>query len=533
MRPITRRTALASTAALASVAAITSCGGGEDSKTQEKIETLDDNVNAEDYPIVDEEVTISLLSARPPTTAETWDDVAAVKQTQELTNVTVDFGLVPQDGAAERRNLSLTSGDYAEAFYRTGVPSGDIAKYGEQGTFIPLNDLLEKYMPNLTAIMEDNPTIREGLTFPDGNIYSAPQIYDPEFLGMRYMFKIWARKDWLDKFGMDSPETLDEYEAYLEESVGSIDGAIGIADASKLNDFMPCLYGTFGVGNMGTAAGKIDLDPQSGKVRYFSVAEEYREYLEYLNRLYSKGLILKDIFASDRAKFNTYGTDGLLASCATQTPEGFFGKEGKNYVPLRPLVKNSEDEPVWHAVRSEVASIGQFIMTDKCEHPVALARWMDYWYSAEGAKTFFLGKEGESYEDVDGRLELLPEITEGQSIDDGLKPYALYMGGSYPGWAKDEWFRGVENLPQAVEGSKLVKEFSIDEVWPAFTFTSEESDMLSSIGNDIGKFADEARDGFITGQKPMSEWDDYVATFEQIGLSEYMAAHQAAYDRRG
>src|SRR5690625_6131561 len=112
----------------------------------------------------------------------------------------------------------------------------------------------------------------------------------------------------------------------------------------------------------------------------------------------------------------------------------------------------------------------------------------------------FMGVESERFQEVDGRDELLPEITDGQSIGDALKPYALNGGGSYPGWATDKWFRGVENTPQAIEGSELVKEYAIDDVWPAFTFTAEESEMMSTIGNDIDKYTDESRDAFITGQ---------------------------------
>ena len=145
LRPFTRRTALATGAALATTAALTSCGaGGEDSETLDKIENLDDNINAEGMPIADEKITIDFLSARPSTTAEDWNEVTSIKATEELTNVHIDFGLVPQDGTAERRNLALTSGDYPSAFYRNGVGTGDIATYGERGTFIALNDLLER-----------------------------------------------------------------------------------------------------------------------------------------------------------------------------------------------------------------------------------------------------------------------------------------------------------------------------------------------------------------------------------------------------
>src|SRR5699024_7315332 len=125
--------------------------------------------------------------------------------------------------------------------------------------------------------------------------------------------------------------------------------------------------------------------------------------------------------------FTAAGTEGLLGSCAIQAPAGFFGDEGENYVALKPLVRDAGDEPAWHAVRSELSSIGNFVMTDNCEHPIELARWMDFWYSEEGARLFFLGVEGESYHEVDGELELLPEILEAPSVDEGLKEHVIYL----------------------------------------------------------------------------------------------------------
>lgn len=536
MPSISRRTALASAAVLGT-GFLASCSGGTDGETQEKIDNPDPNINLEGYPIVKEKTTLRFMSGHPPTTNDDWNEVSAVKKAEEITNIHLDWGLVPLEGVGEKRNLALASGDYPEVFYRTSLSAGDIAKYGEQGVLVPLDDLIERHMPNLTAIMEENPTIRQALTFPDGKIYTLPQIYDKDFVGMRYSSKLWARQDWLDDFGMDVPATLDEFEAFLEEAVRSDPdgaGAIGHADSGSFSTTIPCLYGTFGVGNKGPDVGLVDLDPETEKVRYFPTADGYRELLTYLHRLFEKGLLMEDGFNTDLLKFKTLGTDGLLASCATQTPAGYFGKVGEEYVALAPLKKQSSDDvPPWHAVRSEVAGIGQFAMTDKAEHPVEIARWMDFWFSEEGARMFFMGVEGVSFHEVDGRYELMPEITAGgRSIGEGLQPHALYGGGRYPGRATDEWFRGVENTPQAVEGAELVQQYALDEVWSAFTFTSEESTTLSSIGTDISKHATESRSAFITGQLPLSEWDNYVAKFDQMGMPDYLAAHQAAHERR-
>lgn len=461
-----------------------------------------------------------------------------MKLTEKTTNLHVNWGLVPQDNVAEKVNLALFSGEYPEVFYRAGISSGDLAKYGAQGVFVPLDDLIENYMPNISKILDDNPTIRDGLTMPDGHIYTMPQIYDQSFDAMRLMFKLWVRKDWLDTFGMDVPTTFDEYEAYLDESVNGdprgdgTKGIIGFAD-NGIGGLVTCLKGAFDIGNRGTDVGNIDEDPDKpGTVRYWPITDEYREILTYLNKLYSNGLIMKDIFSTDPQKVQALGGDGLLASTYNQTPSGYFEDEGKQYIPVMPLKTDDNPDPTWNAVRSEVVGIGGFVMTDACNHPIEIARWMDWWYSDEGSRAYFMGIEGESYEKHGKGWQLRPEIMKDKSIDKALEPYALYMGGSYPARAMAEWFKGVETTKQATDAAKALKPYALREIWPKFTFTEEESEVLSAQGTDISKHFDESQAGFVTGKKPLSEWDDYVAQFKDMGLDDYLKAHQAGYDRR-
>src|SRR5699024_3473181 len=115
--PFTRRTVLTSSAVLASTAALAACGGdGGGADAAEKIENRDENINPDGMPIVEEPVTDSLMTRRANTAPEDWDQISAVEETQSITNIEVDWGLVGEEAVTERRNLLLTSGDYPEAF---------------------------------------------------------------------------------------------------------------------------------------------------------------------------------------------------------------------------------------------------------------------------------------------------------------------------------------------------------------------------------------------------------------------------------
>src|SRR5690606_24602348 len=84
-----------------------------------------------------------------------------------------------------------------------------------QGVFIPLNDLIDQYAPNLKKLLDENPDIRAGMTMPDGNIYGMPTIYDANFPSVLVGSKLWYNEDWLAEIGMEEPQTVDEFYDYL------------------------------------------------------------------------------------------------------------------------------------------------------------------------------------------------------------------------------------------------------------------------------------------------------------------------------
>src|SRR5690625_6814752 len=109
--PTARRSVLGSTAAVTTAGGLASWGADEDGKEgQEKNDNPGDNINAEGLPIVEEQVTLTFMSGRGPTTAEDWNEVGCMKEAEKLTNIHVDFGLAPSDGVGEKRNLALKIG---------------------------------------------------------------------------------------------------------------------------------------------------------------------------------------------------------------------------------------------------------------------------------------------------------------------------------------------------------------------------------------------------------------------------------------
>lgn len=542
-RTVSRRTALSVGAGLglgALVAGLSGCGGNDgdsgDSELENQINNPPENFNPEGFPIVDETITVGFMTGKRPLSASDYNKVASWKKYQEMTNITIDWGLIPNESIEEKRNLALNSGDHPAAFHSCGFGANDLGKYGRQGVFLKLNELIDAYMPNLKKVMEDYPDVRKGMTFPEGGaIYGMPLIYDPEFTGLLIGTKLWVRGDWLETLGMEVPTTTQEYHQYLTEVHKSQPGgkgkSIGYCDSNEGSKLRNSLMGSFGVGNRGP--GLLDATPgDEAKVRFISITDEYRELLEYQHQLYAEKLMAENIFSIDETKYRNQMREGGFGSSCDISPGFQYGKAAKNFVPV-PALKGPHGEHAYNNIHSPLAGVGNFVLTDKCEHPVEAARWMDYFYSDEGAKLFFMGVEGESYRETDNGVEYLENITDDPDLpfDQALKPYSTFFGGGYPGIIKEDYFKAAESTDESTQAAKLLEPDAQNEVWSTFTFTQDESDQLDGLADDIEKYVEESTSRFVAGDMPLSDWGSYVDQLKKMGLDDYVAIQQAAYDR--
>lgn len=498
-----------------------------------------ENFNEAGMPIVNEPITIEVMAGKYASNSDNYNELLVWKTYEDMTNIHINWTLVPFEGREEKRNLSLAGGTLPEVFYTMAMPNQDLLKYGEQGVFVTLNDLIEKYMPNLTALFEQYPEIKQGATFPDGNIYGLPTIRDPEFTSTILSSKGWIRQDWLEKLGLDMPETVDDFynylkavkEADLNENGKNDEVPFGATDINGLRDI---LKGAFGVGNKGANHAYLDEDPDTGELRFYPISDDYKKLLTYLNKLYSEGFIQENIYSIDRNQSYGMGTEGLYGSTVSSSPITAYGDEmGNNFVGLPALEGPAGKQ--YNKVLTPLSQLGGFVITNENKNIPATLRWMDYFYSEEGAKLFFLGVEGETFEENEnGDLQYLDKITnspDGLTMAQEIANYFTWSGGGYPGLIMERTFKGAETLPATLEATEKLEANMLDEAWPIFTYTVEENNELSSIQSDIHKYVNEMQDKFITGNEPLSKWDQYIKRIETMNLEKYMEIQNDAYNR--
>lgn len=54
---------------------------------------------------------------------------------------------------------------------------------------------------------------------------------------------------------------------------------------------------------------------------------------------------------------------------------------------------------------------------------------------------------------------------------------------------------------------------------------------MMEVWTDMQTYIEEMTAAFITGARPLSEWDAYVAEFNRMSLDRYMEVYQTMYDR--
>ncbi len=123
------------------------------------------------------------------------------KDFQEMTGVTLAFEELPVSNANETFNLLMATGEYPDIWYRriAGVENSTVdAIYGPEGIFLPLNNLIGKYAPNIKKMLETENMVQEQIPV-DGVIYSLPRVGHNSHM---YVEDKWYINDvWLKKLG--------------------------------------------------------------------------------------------------------------------------------------------------------------------------------------------------------------------------------------------------------------------------------------------------------------------------------------------
>ncbi|MFD2703323.1 extracellular solute-binding protein [Paenibacillus shunpengii] len=492
------------------------------------------------YPI-ETDVTLSYWGELPGNligVKATHDEVPFFQEWQKATGVPLSYTAPPSGQAQEALNVMLASGDLPDMieYNFLGFPGGP-EKAIKDGYIIELNELIDKYAPNLKKYLSEHPEIDKMVKTDSGSYYAFPFIREDEYL--RVFQGPIIRKDWLDELGLPIPETIDEWTTTLRAFKEQKGAAAPFSVVSKPRFFNDSGNGAF-LGAFGVTRGFYQVD---GQVKFGPAEPGFKEYLRLFNSWYTEGLIDKNVATTDLKAIDSNMASGETGATVGNTGGG-IGK-------WQPLVEANDPDAVLAAApypvlnKGEVPMFGQrnqayssegtVAVTSTSENPELAVKMLDYGYSEEGHMFFNFGKEGVSYNLTEDGYPQFTELL--LKNPDNLAPaqaISMYARSSYNGpFVQDrryiEQYLALETQREAIEiWSKTdAEKYSL----PPITPNPEESSEYATIMNDINTLVDEMTIKIILGTDPVDEFESYVAKMKQLNLDRAIEIQMAALER--
>lgn len=480
------------------------------------------------------------------------------KQVEEITNVDLEFIVGLPNDNNDKRNVLMASGDYPEVFLSGNFTPAEQMKYGKQGVFLPLNDLIDQHAPYLKKVFEERPDLEKAVTAPDGNIYAMPQVN--ECYHCWYSQKLWINQKWLDQLGLDMPTTTEEFADVLRAFKTQDPNGNGEADEVPLSgavytwhgDVTGFLMNAF-IYNTGDGQPYSYIRVKDGQVQLTASQPEWREGLKYMNTLYKEGLIDPQAFTQNQEGLQQLGNNvdetilGAFAIGHVRMAVAATDERNVDYTAVPPL-KGPEGVQLSGYYKA-VGNQGRFVLTNKAteEQQIAAIKMLDYLWTEEGTWGQVFGVEDHMWSRAEeGQLNINGEQAEYQ-VSPEFRTESIHTDGwdqAGPDYRPRDRFESevVSQDMYAPEGYELrllteTKKYDgfepkEEDFFPIDLFISaEDGEKAAQYKATIEDYVKSSMLQFITDGKNIdTDWDAYISGFEGLKLKEYLSILQSAYD---
>lgn len=458
-------------------------------------------------------------------------DTPFFKAMEKKTNVKINF-IHPASGQEQENfNIMVSSGDLpdlisgVETYYKGG---GDAAV--DSGIIVNLNELIEKSAPNYQKARTATPEIQKQTVTDSGNMVAVHRIYTMPAEGAWYGPAV--RKDLLDKAGLPSPVTYDDWHKMLQAFK-----KLGVKNPMTLiKQGLPALnsfVGGFGISGSGTT--NISFFQVDGKVKCNVLEPGYKEYLTMMNQWYKEGLLDKDFLTN--SSFDDQISRASNNSGAFIVPQAFFPRlkantkeQGFNVIAVPNPVKKVGDKVHLRQSNFTTSPNVAISISSACKTPEIAIKYLDYLFSEEGNRLANYGIEGETYNMVNGKYQFTDfalKNPKGMTLVDLLECYGLGTGPFICDWSRTY----ITNSKEQNEAMDIWDQADNAYCMPPITMTTDEGGNYASIIGDADTYVQEMTVKYIMGVEPLSSYDQFIDKLKSMNIEETIKLQQAAVDR--
>lgn len=339
-----RKGSLLAIAGLLASVAVTGCTGGDSSAGGGDPGGRSDKPQEAGLQLVDGKydppVTITtvrrIVSAAEFKNGETMDDNVHYRWAKDKLGIEIKnlWSVKDTNGAyATKLKLALSSN---EEMPDVLFASGSVAQMLiDSGKFMDVGELFDKYAGETwKKAMNEDPSVWYEFT-RDGKRYGIPNLdYDYNNDPV-----LWVRGDWMKKFNLEAPTTLEDYEKMLEAFTNGDPDGDGQKNTYGVSTGLKDSYSdSFGLGWVFGAYGTMPgfwLKQEDGSIGYGSVQPEIKQGLQKLKDWVQKGYIPQEAGIWDAAKAGSFMSAGSAGT--------FSGPYWSEAYPMGDLEKNNPE----------------------------------------------------------------------------------------------------------------------------------------------------------------------------------------------
>lgn len=458
----------------------------------------------------------------------------------------INWVTVPNSDVLTKQALLLQSGNYPDVFWSGNFTQSQVLQYAQQGIFVPLNDLLKQYAPNVMKAIASDPGLKRDVTAPDGNIYGLPGYNwcDHCYWSSKY----WINTALLKKYGLKMPTTTTEFEQVLkvlkQHHIIPLTGAPDTAGwhASPITFLMNAF-----IYDDGSDYFYID----HGNVQFAPIQPQWKQGLQYMHKLYTEGLIDKSAFTHNMDIVQTDVAQGKVGVVPNGSSSSFINNWGTpqshtfDWLTVPPL--KGPDGVQWAAFYGNGPSGITFTITNKASEAekIALVKLLNFIYTPVGTEMLDFGPAGEYWNfpkkgqrGEDGSQALF--VTDWNKFYNGNAMQNVGWNQMGPIYQSKAWRRrnyadspfspnGLASLLR-METEKNYAGHQPKKVYPGAAWVPPaEAQQYAMYQTNINNFVNQWTASFVTGGKSLdNDWNTYVTGVKNLGLDQYLQMAQKA-----
>ena len=529
---------------------LAACGSNVTINTGEEMQVVDP---AElQFPLAEKKTLTGMISY-PANTESDPNKRTIFMRMQEQTNVEIDWMAIQSDQWGDKIALNMSNPNLLTDFvFTANFSDSDLLRYANYGAIIPLEEYIDTYMPNLSAVFEKYPEYRKMSTDVNGHIWALPWIEQlgAEKTAIQSVGDMpFINKKWLDFLGLEVPETVDEFEQVLiafrdhapelQKEFG-IEGSI-IPMSCIVNDGNQdpaLLINGFGEGYGDCDQGRHIAVTDSLEVICTAIQPGFRDGIEWLHKLYEEGLIDPEAFTQEWSTYVAKGKSGRYGVCFSWDVGNIDNIV--DWVPLPALTADVRNITPENGSFTSGYDRGRCVVTAVAKEPALVCAWLDQMYAPIQSPQNNWGTYGED-DDFDifemstndagePMLKHAPlgdaspvEVREAESVNGPLaildEYYGVYVTCPDDAQYRLDWIKDI-----------YTQDMNTKYVYPNVFMSREDTDRLAVLTPDITQYINECRSRWIMNGFTDSDWNEYIDKLNAYGLEEYLSIFQKYLD---